>query len=190
MNRILSLLFIFSLASSFIGCSKIDSHKDQEKILELEKLADETRNQLHSGNGKLDENVLKELGAAYIKFADDYPKAADSPEYLFRAGEVYSNELKDVPKAIKAFEKNYKQYPNHETAATALFFIGYLYNNSLQDYANAEKYYKEFIAKYPNHKMARDAEFELSSLGLSIDQVFDKFIRNDSINPDSASQHP
>lgn len=191
MNKTSSLILILLLSLTQVACQKVDSHKDLEKIQELEKLADESRDLVSRGQGSLDTVLLAELGRAYMDFAKNYPQATEAPEYLFRAGEVYSNELKDFRKAIDAFDKNYREYPNHETAANALFFVGYLYNNSLGDLESAEKSYEEFLEKYPDHKLAPDAKFELQSLGMSMEDVFNQLIKQDSTSgTDSANVTP
>jgi tetratricopeptide (TPR) repeat protein len=191
MNKMPPLILILLLGLTVVGCQKVDSHKDQERIRDLEKLADDSRDQANRGQGVLDTAVLGELGRAYLSFAQNYPQAVEAPEYLFRAGEVYSNELKDFPKAIGAFEKNFRDYPNHETAGNALFFVGYLYNNSLGDIKKARESYEEFLEKYPGHKLAPDAKFELKSLGMSMEDVFNQLIRQDSsAGNDSLSQVP
>ena len=180
MNKTSSLILILLLGLTQVACQKVSSHQDLEKIQDLEKLADESRDKANRGQAPLDTVLLKELGEAYLAYAANYPQATEAPEYLFRAGEVFSNELKDFRKAIDAFDKNYRLYPNHETAGNALFFVGYLYNNSLADLENAEKNYKEFLDKYPDHKLAQDARFELKSLGMSMEDVFNNLILQDS----------
>lgn len=180
------LLLLFGCAG-IMACQKVSSRQALEKIQGLEKKAEVNREGASMGTEKLDEALLNELGDAYLDWADHYPEAPETPEFLFRAGELYSNELQDFPKAIEVFERDYKGYPAHETAANALFFIGYLYNNSLQDLPKAEAYYKEFLEKYPAHNMARHAEFELESLGLSADEVFDKILKKDSLNAAAAN---
>ena len=170
-----------------MACKKISSRQDLEKIQELEKKADLNREAASSGAADLDQALLTSLGKAYLEWADHYPSASETPEFLFRAGELYSNELQDFPKAIEVFKRDYQNYPDHKTAANALFFIGYLYNNSLHDLENAERYYKEFLAKYPSHNMAKHAKFELESLGMSADEVFAKIMGNDSVAVDSNS---
>ena len=175
------MLLIFGCAG-IMACQKVSSRQALELIQGLEKKAEVKREAASMGTAQLDQKLLSELGDAYLDWADKYPEAPETPEYLFRAGELYSNELQDFPKAIEVFERDYKGYPEHETAANALFFIGYLYNNSLQDLPKAETYYKEFLAKYPKHNMARHAEFELESLGLSPDEVFEKILKKDSLN--------
>lgn len=139
------------------------------------------------GAAELDEGLLAELGKAYLDWADHYPAAPETPEFLFRAGELYSNELQDFPKAIEVFKRDYQNYPEHKTAANALFFIGYLYNNSVHDLPKAEQYYKEFLAKYPSHNMAKHAKFELESLGMTPDEVYQKIMQGDSLPAGSDS---
>jgi tetratricopeptide (TPR) repeat protein len=176
------LLFSVIIAGCLIAsCQKISSRQDLEKIQSLEKKADGNRESASMGAANLDTSLLASLGKAYLDWADRYPAAPETPEFLFRAGELFSNELQDFPKAIEVFQRDYQNYPDHKTAANALFFIGYLYNNSLHDIAKAEQYYKEFLAKYPAHNMAKHAQFELESLGMTPDQVFEKIMSGDSL---------
>jgi len=182
------LLIFLSILSLLSACDKVGSRKDMDEIEKMEQLADQNREDVINHRSNPDIDLLNRLGEAYIDFADQYKEAPEAPEMLFRAGELYSNELQDMEMALKIFKRNYSEYPGHETAANALFFTGYLYNNSLKDFVNAEKYYKEFIEKYPDHNMARHAEFELNSLGMTDEQVFEQMLNQgekpDSINPE------
>lgn len=188
MHRHSFLALILALAAMAMpGCKKVSSRQDLEHIQELEGRVDKNRETVTMGTVELDTTLVMQLGTAYLQWADKYPDAPETPEFLFRAGELYSNELQDFPKAIEIFHRNYKAYPQHETAANSLFFIGYLYNNSLQDTAKAEEYYNEFLKKYPTHAMAKHAQFELGSLGMSDEQVFDQILRQDSMRTDSAA---
>ncbi|MFM2375737.1 MAG: hypothetical protein RLZZ165_834 [Bacteroidota bacterium] len=167
------------------SCQKISSRQDLEKIQALEKKAERNRELASSGASKLDQVLISELGKAYLEWANHYPAAPETPEFLFRAGELYSNELQDFPRAIEMFQRDYQNYPDHETAANALFFIGYLYNNSIHDIEKAEKYYKEFLERYPSHNMAEHARFELESLGMTPNQVFEKIMKRNGASADT-----
>ncbi len=180
MFRFPSIILVAVASLSIVACQKISSRQDLERIQALEKKADENREAASMGGASANLKLLDSLGSSYLTWADNYPDAPETPEFLFRAGELYSNELQNFPVAIQAFERDYKNYPEHETAANALFFIGYLYNNSVHDLAKAEQYYKEFLAKYPEHNMAKHAKFELESLGMSPDELFAKIISQDS----------
>ncbi len=167
----LTLLLVGSTA--MVGCKKVSSREDLQKVQELEKKAQAERAELLTGNA--DTALLGELGRAYISFADNYPQAPETPEFLFRAGELYSNDLGDLPRALQVFKRNYTDYPNHETAASALFLLAFLNHNVLQDLIEAEKYYREFIELHPNHKMASTAQFELEHLGQTPEEIFRSF---------------
>ena len=184
-HRTFYFLLVVALVVVLPGCRKISSRQDLDKIHELEKLTEENRLQVGKGSAKPDRELLVQLGDAYVKFADQYPDAPETPEFLFRAGELYSNELQDFNKAITLFQRNYEKYPEHETAGNALFFVAYLYNNSVHDLIKSEKYYTEFLKKYPNHKMAQSARFELESLGMSVDDVFEKLMGPETTGGDS-----
>jgi tetratricopeptide (TPR) repeat protein len=184
-NRTIGLLMALALVAGLQGCKKVSSRQDLDQIHGLEKKAEENRLLVGQGSTKQDEKLLADLGLAYVKFADQYPDAPETPEFLFRAGELYSNELNDFTKAIEVFQRNYEKYPDHETAGNALFFVAYLYNNSVHDLIRAEKFYKEFLDRYPNHKMAQSARFELESLGMPVDAVFEKLMGSDSSANDS-----
>ncbi|MEM7040195.1 MAG: hypothetical protein AAF570_24720, partial [Bacteroidota bacterium] len=111
-----SVLMVFMLLICAVACKKVSSHQDLEKITELEKQADASREAAGAGKVEVDTALLGKLGNAYLDFAGKYAEAPETPEFLFRAGELYSNELKNFRKAIEVFERNYKQYPEHETA--------------------------------------------------------------------------
>lgn len=170
---LIALILVFAGTALVTGCKKVSSREDLEKIQTLEKQADTEREKLLSGEA--DTALIGELGRAYTSFADNYPQATETPEFLFRAGELYSNDLGNIDHSIATFKRNYKEYPEHETAANALFLIAYLYHNVVQNLVQAEKYYTEFLAKYPAHKMSQTAQFELSHLGKSPEEVFQEF---------------
>ena len=180
-NRVRFILVLMGLLAFLGACKKISSREDLEKIEALEQKADVEREDLMKGEA--DTSVIGELGRAYIRFADQYPEAAETPEFLFRAGELYSNDLGQMEQAVSIFKRNHQNYPNHATAANALFLIGYLYHNVLHNLPEAEKHYQLFLAEYPQHKMAQTASFELQFLGKSAEEVFRDIVQpSDSIS--------
>ncbi len=73
--------------------------------------------------------------------------------------------------AIDNYNKFMDKYPESELTPNVKFLIAFTYNNQLSDIENARKNYSEFIAKYPNHKLTQSAEFELKTLGKSLDDM-------------------
>ena len=179
MDKRYVLPFLLILVCGVCSCKKISSKKDLELISTLELEVDSIRHLGAKDMAKGKERLMA-LGEAYQAFADLYPEAPETPGFLFKAGELYSNDLQDYPKAIELFKRDFEKYPSHETAANSLFFVAYHYNNSLQDLENAERYYKEFLEQYPDHKMAASARFELNSLGMTAEQLIEQLTGSDS----------
>ena len=165
------LLFLFIPGFFLLSCQRVTNAENLKKIGELEKTVNEIRNSAPANPAEVDIFPFQELAIAYVDFVDKYPDATEAPDFLFKAGELYSQELNDLPRALDLFTRDYQQYPDHPTAPHALFLKGYLYNNTLHDYKNAELFYKEFLNKYPKHELAKSARFEIEQMGVPADEL-------------------
>ena len=91
-------------------------------------------------------------------------------EELFAEGQEYgSNEM--YYHAIKTYEDFLLQFPKHKKASNVKFLIAFTYNNQLNDVENARKHYNEFMKNFPNDPLKQSAEFELKTLGKSLDDM-------------------
>jgi TolA-binding protein len=115
----------------------------------------------------------------YTTFANKFPDDSLAPEYLFKAGDVSSGTA-SYTRSLGYFNEVYTKYPNHNKAAASLFLMGYINENSLNDTAAARKYYTEFLNKFPNNEMAQSAQFSLSNLGKSPEELVKLFNLPDS----------
>lgn len=161
-NSILILSTIFLLFFGISACNKVSSREDIDSI---EKLAAEINEAEKAENFKVWSpdflKKVKSLRDSYVSFADKYPDAPESPEYLYRAALLCQNELEELKPAVDLYYRIISKYPDHSSAADALFMTGWVYNNMLNDVPAAEKAYKTFIEKYPDHKQVRGAQLEL-----------------------------
>ena len=177
-------IFLFSaIAFGLIACKRITSADDLKRIGELEKKVNEVRNHPPQNAEEIDLFPFQELAITYQDFVDKYPDAKECPDLLFKAGEIYSQELGEVPRAIELFTRCYQQFPDQKAAPHALFLIGYLYNNVVKNYDRAGESYRLFLEKYPQHELAKSAQFEIEQMGVSPEALL-KSITNQS-NPDS-----
>jgi outer membrane protein assembly factor BamD (BamD/ComL family) len=144
----------------------------------MEEKADEFRKLSDKEKGEATENALEELEKAYVDFADRYPQAPETPEFIFRAAEVNGNELGKIGRSIQLYERIAKDYPQSASASTALFLAGYSYHNTLHDLIRAEKAFKSFLERYPNHELAPAAQHELSTLGKPVKEILDELTKD------------
>ena len=81
-------------------------------------------NALFSDENKMvDREKADELINAYISFADEFPDDKETPEFLFKSGDMSMN-LNMPQKAIQVFDRILKDYPDFKKAATMSFFEG------------------------------------------------------------------
>jgi TolA-binding protein len=161
--------FVYPLLSVLIvlACSSPQSEKKQE----IKKMEDV----LFSDDNKMvDREKAGELIKLYVSFADQFPDDKETPEYLFKAGDMSMN-LNMPQKAIQVFDRILKDYSDYEKAPQCLFLKGYVYENEIGDMNTAKKLYEDFIAKYPDDEFADDAAVSIKNLGKSPEELIKEF---------------
>lgn len=167
MKKWISIINLVAIISFFTACSSPQQNKkDSIKSLEEELFSDE--------NKMIDKEKASTLVSAYLSFADEFPGDDDTPEFLFKAGDMSMN-LNMPQKAIKVFDRILKDYPDFEKAPQCLFLKGYVYENEIRDLNTAKKIYEEFLQKYPNDEFADDAAVSIKNLGKSPEELIKEF---------------
>jgi len=128
----------------------------------------------------------------YEEFIKEYPNSANVISAYFSIGNIYNDNLKKYPDAIKEYKLITEKFPDKKEAKNSLFLIAFIYDNYLQDKENAKTAYKNFLAKYPtdtdpNDNLSGSAKVMLESLesGKSIEDMIMKNIEN---QPDDQKQ--
>jgi TolA-binding protein len=111
---------------------------------------------------------------AFETLLEEYPDSPRRPHALYALGGVYQNEQGDLGRALSCYREIRDRYPDHEKAPNSLFLIGFIYHNELGRLDSARAAYMEFLEKYPTNEMAASAEFELSHLGQSPDEIISR----------------
>ncbi len=122
----------------------------------------------------IDKQKADELISAYDDFATTYPEDNQSPEFLFKAGDLALN-LNKPNKAIAFFNRILSEYPDFDKVPQCVFLKAYIYENSLFDLDKAKIIYEEFIKRFPDDEFADDAEVSLKNLGKSPEELIKEF---------------
>lgn len=125
-------------------------------------------------NPNLDYNRGANMVAAYLDFYQQYPKDANTADYLFKAADVSMN-LQQSKKAIEILQNIYEQYPKYKKASYALFLQAFIYETQLQDFIKAKDLYQAVIDTYPNTRIAEDAAASIKNLGKSDADLIKEF---------------
>ena len=162
--RILTLtlagLLIFACSSPLEDAKKDISSKEESLFSDEMKM--------------IDKQKADDLIAAYDDFATNFPNDQESPEYLFKAGDMAMN-LNKPNKAISFFNRILSEYPDFDKIPQCVFLKAYIYENSLFDLDKAKLIYEDFIKRFPNDEFADDAAVSLKNLGKSPEELIKEF---------------
>jgi len=111
---------------------------------------------------------------AYEKYAELFADDTQTPEYLFKAAEIYRS-IRNFNKAISIYENIDKNYTKYDKHAQSLFLLGFTYENDLKNLDKAKRLYEEFLQKYPEHELAEASQFSLKNLGKSPEDIVKSF---------------
>lgn len=128
-------------------------------------------------NKMVDRQKANDLIDSYIDYANSFPESTNSPEYLFKAGDIAMN-LNVPQKAIEVFNRIINDYPDYEKAPQCLFLKAYVYENNLGNLEEAKKIYEEFLQKYPDDDFADDAQVSIKNLGKTPEELIKEFEEN------------
>lgn len=167
-----NLLLLLTFCLALTACK----NKQDEAI----QLIDELNMQLTDAPVLEQKVVADSLVQCYEQFVEKYPDHENSPEYLFKAGEVNKG-LERYMDAIDNFSQLYNKYPEHDKAPTAMFLQGFIFHDNLKLEDLARKSFEMYLRKYPNHKLADDARNYLSLMDLSDDELLE-FIKSKNEN--------
>ncbi|MEM9024095.1 MAG: tetratricopeptide repeat protein, partial [Bacteroidota bacterium] len=116
----------------------------------------------------------QEVVTLYTGYVDANPWDSISPHYLFKAAEVNIG-IKQHKAAISLYERLLEHYPEYDKRPETLYLIGFTYENHLDQMGKAREQYEALIEAYPSHKLAQDARYAIENLGLSDEELIEKF---------------
>jgi tetratricopeptide (TPR) repeat protein len=164
-------------AEAFPGHKKLEGIRDSlmQASPELSVQLDSLKfNMYDERSGRIDAR----LGERYTRFclmhALILPEHTNTPVFLYEGAKI-AGYVRSFPKAIELYELLYERYPTHERASQALFMLAYTYDSELGDTSKARPLYLSFLEKYPESDFADDAEFLLDKLGLSDEEIIQRF---------------
>jgi tetratricopeptide (TPR) repeat protein len=165
--------FLIILSVILTSCS---SEKDKlySEIKSIEKT-------LFADDMGLNDSIAFEYASKCDNYAKTYRDDANSPELLFKSGEVLSG-LGRYDASIRRFQDVYNIYPNYNKRAESIFICGFIFDTHLQDKENADYHYNKFIKEYPNHKLYQEAKTALLNSGKSAEELVREFEAKNKTN--------
>ena len=167
MKKVKVISVVFAIAAILVSCSSPkDKLKSEIKVTEDSLFSDDTK--------MVDRDMARELIDKYVAFADQFSKDKETPEILFKAGDLSMN-MNMPRKAIQIFDRIMNNYPDFEKTPQCMFLKGYIYENDLKDLKTAKQIYEDFLKKYPDDEFADDAEISIKNLGKTPEELIREF---------------
>jgi len=166
MNLKINLLILMTLLVVLSSCNT-EKKKSMSAIVEMEK-------KTITKELEINDTIANKLLIQYLEFAERYPDAKETPEYIFKAAEITNGRRRYV-EAITLFEKVFTKYPKYKRAPESMFLCGFISETSMNNLAKAGEYYKKFIETYPENPLRKDAEASLKNLNKSPEELIREF---------------
>jgi len=140
--------------------------QEMEKVLYAAKLADLSQ--------------ARKMIRLYDTYYKNYPKDWETPDYLFKAGEI-SESINQYNQAAKFYNKACYEYnDNFKYRSLVLFRLANVYDYKLNDYVRAKQAYTQVKEQYPKTQLAKDADAAIKMMGRSDQDMVRDFERKNA----------
>lgn len=124
---------------------------------------------------KLSAQSLDSLYAAYVS---TWPDSSMAAQFMYNRANMKAEYMTDYESCIAILDSLTLQYPSSEYAERARFLKGYTLANHVGDTTRARAAYEDFLSKHPQSELVPSVEFEIRTLGKSMDQLDSLFLGN------------
>lgn len=161
MRKFVTFFFALTCVFVLVSCSENTENNQADFRVEQGGVIRNLESQLLAENGDLNEELGKQMIAAYVAYADSFPGDSITFYYWYKAGEVAQNIPGKELHAVTYFANIYETQPEHPLSAQALFLTGVAFDK-LGDKERAAKSFQYFMDSYPEHAWFADAQAMLS----------------------------
>ena len=128
----------------------------------------------------LNETKANKIVALYQSYYQHYHRYAETPDFLFKAGEITEN-INQPYRAIDFYTHCYEEYPNFKFSAECLFRMANLYDYKLNNYLKAKALYEEVKEQFPKSQMAKDADAAIKLMSESDQEMIREFEKKNGV---------
>lgn len=122
---------------------------------------------------KLSAQSLDSLYAAYVS---TWPDSSMAAQFMYNRANMKAEYMTDYESCIAILDSLTLQYPSSEYAERARFLKGYTLANHVGDTTRARAAYEDFLSKHPQSELVPSVEFEIRTLGKTMDQLDSLFL--------------
>ncbi len=172
MNRISRVAYALVLSTALLslyGCSDGPNYADTIKSIEqVEVILKQAQRDGLPETMKLSANTLDSLYASYVW---QWPDSSRAPQFMFNRANMMAEYDQDYEGCVVLLDSLVQRYPDSEYTERARFLKGYTLSNHVGDTTRARAAYEDFLSKHPQSELVPSVEFEIRTMGKSMDQL-------------------
>lgn len=172
MNRqfgIGAILFYSVILFTVQGCSPGPNYADTLNSIEkVEVILKQAQRDGLPETMKLSAASLDSLYAAYVW---QWPDSTKAQQFMFNRANMLAEYQQDYEGCVVLLDSLVQRYPDSEYAERSRFLKGYTLANHVGDTTRAKAAYEDFLLKHPQSELVPSVEFEIRTLGKSMDQL-------------------
>jgi hypothetical protein len=111
------------------------------------------------------------LDSLYTVYRSVWPDSSYAPMFMYNQANIRAQYFQDYESCIAILDSLPQRYPESEFVEKARFLKGYTLSNQVKDTARARAAYEDFLRLHPNSVMVPSVEFEIRTMGMSMDEI-------------------
>lgn len=121
-----------------------------------------------------DQRSAQAMVDIYKAYALAYPNDSMAPEYLFRAAGTLKS-MHQADNSIVLYDRLIREHPSWKRLVDVLYMRALTLDDDLDRLGEARTAYQLVITTFPDHPFARDAKVMIENLGLSDEELIQRF---------------
>ncbi|HEY0978989.1 MAG TPA: hypothetical protein VGE21_16075 [Flavobacteriales bacterium] len=172
--RIAIPVLLLTLITACGGEKAPEPTPDQAHAIEGARRIRTMEDSLFHDSAGFDPRGAHALVDVYLAYAKAHPLDSLAPEFVFRAANV-KRSLRDPKGSVALYDRIIRDYGGWAKLEDVYYLKAFIIDTDLQQTGEAEKAYREVIGRFPNGKFAADAQRMIGLLGLTDEQVLERF---------------
>jgi outer membrane protein assembly factor BamD (BamD/ComL family) len=163
-----ALVLLFALLTLH-GCSTGPNYADTIKSVEqVEVILKQAERDGLPETMKLSAQTLDSLYSSYVW---QWPDSSRAAQFMYNRANLMAEYHQDYEGCVVLLDSLVQRYPDSEFAERSRFLKGYTLANHVGDTTRAKAAYEDFLKNHPNSELVPSVEFEIRTLGKSMDQL-------------------
>jgi outer membrane protein assembly factor BamD (BamD/ComL family) len=167
--RIVTILSVTVALFTLQGCSSGPNYTDTLKSIEqVEVILKQAERDGLPETMKLSASTLDSLYSVYVW---QWPDSSKASLFMYNRANMKAEYNQDYEGCIVLLDSLVLKYPDSEFSERSRFLKGYTLANHVGDTTRARLAYEDFLSKHPGSELVPSVEFEIRTLGKSMDQL-------------------